>query len=145
MYVLIYMNNVVMFCWSSMSCSRSSMPCALSSMPCGPSFMSYGRSVDIVFRRVVAKRLDVSMTAVSEVMTPHPTMAHMDDSALDCLGIMIEKHFRHLPVSEQSMFLYYQSWSLNSRHGFPLWEGAMVSSMTYKTGVAVRFYLLSVC
>lgn len=50
----------------------------------------------------MAKRLDASTTAVSEVMTPHPTMVHMDDSALDCLGIMIEKHFRHLPVSDHN-------------------------------------------
>lgn len=49
----------------------------------------------------MAKRLDPSKTLVSEAMTPHPTMVHMNDSALDCLGIMIEKHFRHLPVSEQ--------------------------------------------
>ncbi|CAM9608744.1 unnamed protein product, partial [Laminaria digitata] len=51
-----------------------------------------------VARRVVAKRLDPSKTPVSEAMTPHPTMVHMDDSALDCLGVMIENHFRHLPV-----------------------------------------------
>ncbi|CAM9816683.1 unnamed protein product, partial [Sphacelaria rigidula] len=31
-------------------------------------------------------------------MTPHPTMVRMDDSAMDCLGIMIERRFRHLPV-----------------------------------------------
>ncbi|CAN0160389.1 unnamed protein product, partial [Ectocarpus sp. 6 AP-2014] len=51
-----------------------------------------------VARRVVANRLDPSSTTVSEVMTPHPTIVHMADSAMECLGIMIEKRFRHLPV-----------------------------------------------
>ena len=46
----------------------------------------------------MANKLDPSTTMVSEVMTPHPTIARMTDSAMDCLGIMIEKHFRHLPV-----------------------------------------------
>lgn len=50
-------------------------------------------------RRVVAKGLRASTTPVSEVMTANPTMVRMDDKALDCLGIMIERHFRHLPVS----------------------------------------------
>lgn len=52
----------------------------------------------------MAKRLDFSSTLVSEVMTPHPTMVHMDDKALDCLGIMIERHFRHLPVRRVSSY-----------------------------------------
>ncbi|CAN0528481.1 unnamed protein product, partial [Scytosiphon promiscuus] len=46
----------------------------------------------------MANKLDPSTTPVSEVMTPHPTLVRMTDSAMDCLGIMIEKRFRHLPV-----------------------------------------------
>lgn len=53
---------------------------------------------DATIRRLLANRLDPATTMVSEVMTPHPTLARMTDSAMDCLGIMIEKHFRHLPV-----------------------------------------------
>ena len=49
-------------------------------------------------RRAVAKRLKASTTPVSEVMTPHPTVVRMDDKALECLGTMVERHFRHLPV-----------------------------------------------
>ena len=51
---------------------------------------------DIV-RRVVAKHLDHS-SAIEEVMTPNPTCVEMSDSALDALGMMIDNHFRHLPV-----------------------------------------------
>lgn len=47
---------------------------------------------------MVAKGLRASTTPVTEVMTANPTMVRMDDKALDCLGIMIERHFRHLPV-----------------------------------------------
>lgn len=56
-----------------------------------------------VSRRLVANKLDSSTTMVSEVMTPHPTIARMSDSAMDCLGIMIEKHFRHLPVGDSDI------------------------------------------
>ncbi len=55
-------------------------------------------SCHVIIRRLLANKLDPSMTMVSEVMTPHPTIVRMTDSAMDCLGIMIEKHFRHLPV-----------------------------------------------
>lgn len=46
----------------------------------------------------MAHRMNPATTLISEVMTPHPTLVRMDDSAMDCLGIMIERHFRHLPV-----------------------------------------------
>jgi len=49
-------------------------------------------------RRVVAKDLDPSTTIVSEVMTPDPTCVSTTDSAMDALTIMVENHFRHLPV-----------------------------------------------
>lgn len=42
--------------------------------------------------------MDPDVTAVSEVMTPNPTSVSTDDSAMEALGIMVERHFRHLPV-----------------------------------------------
>lgn len=50
-------------------------------------------------RRALAHRLNPQMTFISEVMTPNPTMVRMDDDAMTCLGIMVERRFRHLPVS----------------------------------------------
>jgi len=55
-----------------------------------------------VTRRVVAKHLDPSGTGVSEVMTANPTCVAMSDSAMDALGTMVENHFRHLPVVDDS-------------------------------------------
>ena len=55
-----------------------------------------------VTRRVVAKHLDPSATGVSEVMTANPTCVAMSDSAMDALGTMVENHFRHLPVVDDS-------------------------------------------
>jgi CBS domain-containing protein len=51
-----------------------------------------------ITRRVVAKFVDSSSTAVSDVMTHNPTCVSMTDSALDALMTMVENHFRHLPV-----------------------------------------------
>ncbi len=50
-------------------------------------------------RRVVAKGMNSSST-VSTVMTSSPKCVKMDDSAMDALGIMVERHFRHLPVTD---------------------------------------------
>jgi signal-transduction protein with cAMP-binding, CBS, and nucleotidyltransferase domain len=51
-----------------------------------------------ITRRLVARQLDASKTCVSEVMTPNPTCVSMSDSAMDAMTIMVENHFRHLPV-----------------------------------------------
>jgi len=51
-----------------------------------------------VTRRVVAKNLSPESTCISEVMTANPACVNMDDPAMDALGIMVENHFRHLPV-----------------------------------------------
>ncbi|CAN0047556.1 unnamed protein product, partial [Choristocarpus tenellus] len=51
-----------------------------------------------VCRRVVAKRVDPETTPVSTVMTSNPHCVSMDDSAMEALGIMVDRHFRHLPV-----------------------------------------------
>lgn len=42
--------------------------------------------------------MDPDVTLVSEVMTPNPTSVRGDDSAMEALGIMVDRHFRHLPV-----------------------------------------------
>ncbi len=55
-----------------------------------------------ITRRVVAQNLDPSCNPVSKVMTPNPTLVHMKDPAVDALGIMVENHFRHLPVIDEN-------------------------------------------
>lgn len=52
-------------------------------------------------RRVVAVGADPHSTAASEVMTPNPTTVLTEDSAMEALGIMLGRHFRHLPVRAQ--------------------------------------------
>lgn len=54
-----------------------------------------------ITRRVVAKHLNPATSAVSEVMTPNPTCVGMADSAMEALAIMVENHFRHLPVVDK--------------------------------------------
>ena len=51
-----------------------------------------------VTRRVVAQFLDPLTTPISTVMTANPKCVHSDDSALDALELMVDNHFRHLPV-----------------------------------------------
>ena len=51
-----------------------------------------------ITRRVVAKYIDPATTSVAEVMTRDPTCVSMSDPAADALTIMVENHFRHLPV-----------------------------------------------
>jgi myosin heavy subunit/signal-transduction protein with cAMP-binding, CBS, and nucleotidyltransferase domain len=55
-----------------------------------------------ITRRVVAKSIDPGSTSISEVMTPKPTCVHMNDPAVEALGIMVENHFRHLPVIDEA-------------------------------------------
>jgi signal-transduction protein with cAMP-binding, CBS, and nucleotidyltransferase domain len=55
-----------------------------------------------ITRRVVAKDIDPSSSTVSVAMTPNPTCVSMSDSAMDALGTMVENHFRHLPVVDDS-------------------------------------------
>jgi len=47
---------------------------------------------------VVAVGVDPNTTAASDVMTPNPTTVLSEDSAMEALGIMLGRHFRHLPV-----------------------------------------------
>ncbi|KAG5180370.1 myosin 29 [Tribonema minus] len=52
-------------------------------------------------RRVIAKGIDVG-DSVASVMTQSPRCVAMEDSAMEALGVMIERHFRHLPVTDAS-------------------------------------------
>ena len=54
-----------------------------------------------VCRRVVAKSVDPLSTCVSEVMTAGPKCVRSDESALDALEMMVDNHFRHLPVLDR--------------------------------------------
>jgi CBS domain-containing protein len=51
-----------------------------------------------ITRRVVAQFLDPMITYASAVMTADPKCVHNDDPALDALELMVDNHFRHLPV-----------------------------------------------
>jgi signal-transduction protein with cAMP-binding, CBS, and nucleotidyltransferase domain len=55
-----------------------------------------------VTRRLVAKHLDASETTVSNIMTKNPTCVSMSDSAMDAMSTMVENHFRHLPVIDDT-------------------------------------------
>eukprot|EP01036_Dinobryon_divergens_P044754 gene44754-59749_t len=52
-------------------------------------------------RRVVSKDVDPGTTCVREVMTKGPKCVRNEDPALDALDLMIENHFRHLPVLDK--------------------------------------------
>ncbi len=53
-----------------------------------------------VMNRVVAVGRTPGTTAVSEVMTSNPRVVSIDESVDECLFIMHEFGFRHLPVME---------------------------------------------
>lgn len=51
-----------------------------------------------LMKRVVAESRDPRSTRVSEVMTKDPTIVQTERSLEDCLKLMRERGFRHLPV-----------------------------------------------
>lgn len=51
-----------------------------------------------VMNRVVAAGRQPGYTAVSEVMTPNPRAVSLDDTIEECIFIMEEFGFRHLPI-----------------------------------------------
>jgi len=51
-----------------------------------------------VTRRVVAKRVNPNSSLVEDVMTPDPQCVSKSDVAMKAMTIMVENHFRHLPV-----------------------------------------------
>ena len=53
-----------------------------------------------IMNRVVAVGRQPAYTAVSEVMTPNPRAVNLDETIEDCLFIMEEFGFRHLPIVE---------------------------------------------
>jgi CBS domain-containing protein len=53
-----------------------------------------------VMNRVVAVGRTPGTTAVSEVMTPNPRAVAIDETVEECLFIMREFGFRHLPIVE---------------------------------------------
>src|ERR1700692_4840056 len=53
-----------------------------------------------VMNRVVAAGRQPAYTAVSEVMTPNPRAVNLDETIEECLFIMEEFGFRHLPIVE---------------------------------------------
>ena len=54
-----------------------------------------------IMNRVVAVGRTPGTTAVSEVMTANPRAVHADESIEECLFIMREFGFRHLPIVEE--------------------------------------------
>jgi CBS domain-containing protein len=53
-----------------------------------------------IMNRVVAAGRQPAYTAVSEVMTPNPRAVNLDETIAECLFIMEEFGFRHLPIVE---------------------------------------------
>jgi len=51
-----------------------------------------------VLRRVVAARLPLDTTKVSDVMTSPVETAHPDTNPGEALEVMVSNHFRHLPI-----------------------------------------------
>ncbi len=53
-----------------------------------------------IMNRVVAVGRTPGTTAISEVMTPNPRAVNADETVEECLFIMREFGFRHLPIVE---------------------------------------------
>lgn len=51
-----------------------------------------------IMNRVVAVGRNPAYTAVSEVMTPNPRAVNLDESIEECMFLMHEFGFRHLPI-----------------------------------------------
>lgn len=51
-----------------------------------------------LLNRVVAAKLNPETTSVADVMTTDPVTINASDSLVKSLTLMIENHFRHLPV-----------------------------------------------
>jgi CBS domain-containing protein len=52
-------------------------------------------------RKVVLLGRTSPQTLVREIMTSHVAYTHLDQSVEECMAIMTDKRFRHLPVLEQ--------------------------------------------
>ncbi|MEQ7800732.1 CBS domain-containing protein [Pedobacter sp. ASV1-7] len=56
-------------------------------------------------RKIVLHGKSSADTAINEVMTANPITVLPSDSIDYCMGIMTEKHIRHLPVMENNQLL----------------------------------------
>jgi CBS domain-containing protein len=70
--------------------------------------MEYGKLKGIltsrdVLLKVVLKRLDPQSTLVEDVMTAPVMCLHPDTDPEEALKLMLEKNFRHLPLSENGI------------------------------------------
>jgi len=54
-------------------------------------------------RKVVLKGKASADTAVKEIMTENPFTVQPEDSIETCMGIMSDKHIRHLPVVKEGI------------------------------------------
>jgi CBS domain-containing protein len=54
-----------------------------------------------LMRRVVAKGLDANTTRIDEVMTSNPQVVSPDHELEDCLQLMRDHGFRHLPICHE--------------------------------------------
>ena len=55
-----------------------------------------------VMLRVVLQQLDPTTTKMSQVMTREVRSITKDTKPLEALNLMIERHFRHLPITEEN-------------------------------------------
>jgi CBS domain-containing protein len=53
-----------------------------------------------LMKRVVSHGLDVAQTMVRHVMTPEPKTVSPDDRIVDCMRMMKENNFRHVPICD---------------------------------------------
>src|SRR5512141_2606197 len=53
-------------------------------------------------RRLLREKLDPDTTALSKIMTTNPRTAHQDDDVVECLRLMSNERFRHLPIVDES-------------------------------------------
>ena len=49
-------------------------------------------------RKIALKGLTSALTEVKDIMTEHMLCAKLEHSVVDCMGLMTDKHIRHLPV-----------------------------------------------
>ena len=54
-----------------------------------------------IMRRIIQPKLDPGATKMSEVMTTEVAVIPRDTNALDALSLMIERHIRHLPITDE--------------------------------------------
>ncbi|CAM3648465.1 CBS domain-containing protein [Polynucleobacter antarcticus] len=55
--------------------------------------------------KVLLKGLDASKVLAQEIMTKNPITVTLSDSLEQCMGVMVSKHIRHLPVVDGNKVL----------------------------------------